>query len=194
MLAFALPQEGIPLALTARALAHELLPDDPRRLHHVAGAARVATYVVHRLRLKTADAVIAAAWLHDIGYSADLIESGFHPLDGARYLRANGWPEGTVSLVAHHSHSRITAPFFGAAEELAGIPEPPALDGDILAFADIAAGVDGNGATIDRRLADQRERLRSNGLIPDEAHERRYRALSASAQAVMRALLARQAR
>lgn len=191
MLAFALPQEGVPLALTARALAHELLPGDPRRLHHVAGAARVATFVAHRLKLKSADAVIAAAWLHDIGYSTDLVESGFHPLDGARYLRANGWPDGTVSLVAHHSHSRITAPFYGVADELSAIPEPPRLDGDILAFADVASGADGNGATIDRRLADQRGRHRSDTRIPDEARERRYRALSASAQAVMQALLDR---
>jgi hypothetical protein len=32
---------------------------------------------------------VAAAWLHDIGYAPAIAESGtgFHPLDGARYLR-----------------------------------------------------------------------------------------------------------
>ena len=29
----------------------------------------------------------AAAWLHDIGYAPAVDDTGFHPLDGARYLR-----------------------------------------------------------------------------------------------------------
>ena len=34
-----------------------------------------------------ADLLEAAAWLHDIGYAPSLVATGFHPLDGARYLR-----------------------------------------------------------------------------------------------------------
>lgn len=194
MLAIALPQEGIPLAVTARALAHELLVSEPLRLHHVAGAARVATHVVHRLQLTSSDTVIAAAWLHDIGYATPLVTSGFHPLDGACYLHERGWPERTVSLVAHHSHSRLTAPFYGVADELSRLPVPPALDSDIVTFADLAAGVDGNGSTIEQHLADQRARHTSGSPVPFDAREKRFAALSASAQRVMKALLEREAR
>jgi putative nucleotidyltransferase with HDIG domain len=41
--------------------------------------------------------------LHDIGYAPSLVATGFHPVDGARFLRAQGTPEVVVSLVAHHS-------------------------------------------------------------------------------------------
>ena len=34
-----------------------------------------------------ADLLEAAAWLHDIGYTADVATAGLHALDGARYLR-----------------------------------------------------------------------------------------------------------
>jgi HD superfamily phosphodiesterase len=30
--------------------------------------------------------VVTAAWLHDIGLAPDLRDTGFHPLDGARFL------------------------------------------------------------------------------------------------------------
>lgn len=33
----------------------------------------------------------AAAYLHDIGYAPALVQTGFHPLDGARFVRAAGY-------------------------------------------------------------------------------------------------------
>lgn len=42
-----------------------------------------------------------AAILHDIGYSPDIVRSGFHALDGAVFLRARGVDAEIVSLVAH---------------------------------------------------------------------------------------------
>jgi DNA-binding Xre family transcriptional regulator len=50
----------------------------------------------------------AAAWLHDIGYAPDLIVTGLHALDGARYLRdarhadAMLCPAGRLPLLRHH--------------------------------------------------------------------------------------------
>lgn len=38
------------------------------------------------------DLLVAAAWLHDIGYAPELRDTGFHPLDGARHLEALGAP------------------------------------------------------------------------------------------------------
>jgi HD superfamily phosphodiesterase len=34
--------------------------------------------------------LVAACYLHDIGYALALARGGFHPLDGARFLRALG--------------------------------------------------------------------------------------------------------
>lgn len=38
------------------------------------------------------DTLVAAAWLHGIGYVTELGEAGFHSLDGARYRKPRGGP------------------------------------------------------------------------------------------------------
>jgi hypothetical protein len=45
--------------------------------------------------------LVAAAWLHDIGYAPGLAETGFHPLDGARWLRTAGFGDRLAGLVAY---------------------------------------------------------------------------------------------
>jgi putative nucleotidyltransferase with HDIG domain len=67
----------------ARALLQETLP---RRWAHVQGVAAQARSLAPVLGAD-ADLLEAAAWLHDIGYAPGLAVTGFHPLDGARYLR-----------------------------------------------------------------------------------------------------------
>jgi HD domain len=51
----------------------------------------------------TADCLVAAAWLHDIGYAPSVRVTGFHPVDGAFFARREGFDELVVSLVAFHS-------------------------------------------------------------------------------------------
>ena len=52
--------------------------------------------VVQRLRAEAAEAVtedvVCAAWLHDIGYAPVLAVTGFHSLDGARFLELAAAP------------------------------------------------------------------------------------------------------
>jgi len=36
------------------------------------------------------DTLVCADWLHDIGYAPALVATGFHPLDGARFLESVG--------------------------------------------------------------------------------------------------------
>ena len=73
----------------AARLAETMLAAElPRRWRHVRSVARRARWAAKQLSLS--DALVAAAWLHDIGYAPDLVETGFHPLDGARYLRRWG--------------------------------------------------------------------------------------------------------
>ncbi len=66
-----------------------------------------------------AELIEAAAWLHDIGYSPELVETGFHPLDGARYLRdVHGADPVLCRLVANHSCAVIEAEERGLDREL----------------------------------------------------------------------------
>jgi HD superfamily phosphodiesterase len=53
----------------------------PRRWRHVRAVAERARRVATTLSLP--DDLVAAAWLHDIGYAPGLVQTGFHPLDGA---------------------------------------------------------------------------------------------------------------
>lgn len=51
--------------------------------------------------------LVAAAVLHDIGYGHPV--TGFHLLDGARYLAGTGFPRRVCHLVVHRSASTLKA-------------------------------------------------------------------------------------
>jgi predicted hydrolase (HD superfamily) len=76
------------------------------------------------------DKLTAAAYLHDIGYSPELVDTRFHPLDGARYLRDVAQADETLCrLVAHHSCAVNEATERGLFDELNAefMPERPEL-------------------------------------------------------------------
>ncbi|GAA2140486.1 HD domain-containing protein [Actinomadura napierensis] len=90
----------------------------PRRWAHTQGVARQARTLAPILGDK-ADLLEAAAWLHDIGYAPDLVNTGFHPLDGARYLRDTHHADDHLCrLVAHHSCAIVEARERGLADYL----------------------------------------------------------------------------
>jgi putative nucleotidyltransferase with HDIG domain len=127
----------------AQQMAEEKLAGSlPRRWQHVRSVARRARWVAKQLPLS--DDLVAAAWLHDIGYAPDLVETGFHPLDGARYLRRAGVDEQVVNLVAYHSCALIEADVRGLGAELASefSPADPLLT-DALLYCDMTTGPDG---------------------------------------------------
>jgi hypothetical protein len=100
-----------------------------------------------------------AAWLHDIGYAPDLVTSGFHPLDGARFLRRSGLDERVVSLVAYHSCARIEADIRGVGGELASefdLADQPLADA--LLYCDMTTGPDGDYVRPADRLVEIRGR------------------------------------
>ncbi|MGW4371855.1 hypothetical protein ACWEKT_40195 [Nocardia takedensis] len=74
-------------AETARAYLTTL----PRRLRHVEGVANRAIHAGPVV--EDAPLLVAAAWLHDIGYSLKLVRTGFHPVDGAEFLAGIGVSE-----------------------------------------------------------------------------------------------------
>jgi hypothetical protein len=175
----------------ARELARALVGHDDRRFRHVTGAARAAAHIANAVPGLDRPTLVAAAWLHDIGYSPSLTVTGFHPVDGALHLAEGGWDPGIVALVAHHSHSRVTAGYFRADAQLRAFALPPQPLADALAFCDLVSGVDGSGVTVGERLAELRSR-RGPTPVPPLVREERYRMLAASAARVRRAIEAAQ--
>jgi putative nucleotidyltransferase with HDIG domain len=83
------------LVRDARDLAQTLLADDWQRWRHTIGVARRAEELTATLDDEDSEVLLAAAWLHDIGYAEQAKDTGFHPLDGARHLDRLGWPRTT---------------------------------------------------------------------------------------------------
>jgi hypothetical protein len=140
----------------ARELCRALLEvEQPRRWAHVQGVARQAAKIGHVLSDHGA-MVESAAWLHDIGYAAPLVGSGFHPLDGARYLRDSAFGVRPLwTLVAHHTCALIEADERGIGDALAA--EFPLKDVDSLAVAaltycDMTTGPDGHPVDVEQRM------------------------------------------
>lgn len=127
----------------------------PRRWAHTQGVAAQARSLAPILG-KRADLLTAAAWLHDIGYAPVLIGTGFHPLDGARYLRdATHASKILCRLVAHHSCAMIEAAERGLADALARDFAPAGSDlTDALIYSDMTTGPDGQHLPVEQRLAE----------------------------------------
>ncbi len=88
-------------AQIARKFLERQLPVRWAHTQRVAAQARTLSPILGA----DADQFEAAAWLHDIGYSPELAVTGFHPLDGARFLRAEGADERGL-LAGRASHVR----------------------------------------------------------------------------------------
>jgi hypothetical protein len=123
-----------------------------RRWTHVQGAAAQAEQVAARLDL--ADGVlVSAVWLHDIGYGPDLVETGFHPLDGGRFLRRTGAEDRLACLVAHHSCAVYEARVRGLEAELLAEFEPEeSATYDALVFCDMTTGPAGERVMFGDRM------------------------------------------
>src|SRR5436305_1992186 len=97
------------------------LPVLETRWSHVQSVVEQARVVGQALNDTDRTTLVAAAYLHDIGYAPTIQKTGFHPLDGAIYLRSLG-KERLACLVAHHSEARFEAALRGHAQELAEYP------------------------------------------------------------------------
>nr|WSX20184.1 HD domain-containing protein [Streptomyces tubercidicus] len=126
-------------------LAESMLAEPlPRRWSHSLGVAKRAA-TLRPILGRDADLLEAAAVLHDVGYSPSIATTGFHPLDGARFLRnQESFDDRVVRLVAHHSCALLEAEERGLRDELAGEfeMEQPALV-DALIFCDMTTTPDG---------------------------------------------------
>ncbi|WP_405890895.1 HD domain-containing protein [Streptomyces sp. NBC_00133] len=128
----------------------------PRRWAHSEGVAQRAAALA-RVLGDDADLLVSAAVLHDVGYAPRLAATGFHPLDGARFLRdEHRADERLVRLVANHSFALLEAEERALVEVLeAEFPllEEPRLV-DALVYCDMTTTPDGERTTAEERVAE----------------------------------------
>ncbi|SEF16526.1 HDIG domain-containing protein [Jiangella alba] len=111
-------------------------------------------------------ALVGAAWLHDIGYSAALADTGFHPLDGARHLRRIGFDPRVTALVAHHSCAEAEAKLRGLGAELRSeFPRERTIVADALCMCDFTTGPDGEPLSVTERLDEIRARYGDGHVV-----------------------------
>ncbi|HZK05632.1 MAG TPA: HD domain-containing protein [Actinomycetaceae bacterium] len=146
---------GLLDADVARGTAEGLLGTASDRWRHVVGVAAAARAVARVVPHNDVALLVAAAWLHDIGYSPAIAHTGFHPLDGALHLRDIGAPERLCNLVAFHSGALVEARHRrmrgGLLIDFA--PEESVV-ADALTFVDMTTSPTGQPVTVDERLAE----------------------------------------
>lgn len=151
----------------AAELARKLLEIPlPRRWAHVQGVASQARTLAPMLA-GDADLLEAAAWLHDIGYSPELADTGFHPLDGARYLRDAHHADATLCrLVANHSCAILEAEERGLADTLSReFPAPDPTLNDALAYCDMTTTPTGDVVCVHDRISEIVERYGPHDVV-----------------------------
>jgi predicted HD phosphohydrolase len=111
---------------TAEDLARELLARMPDRLAHTEGVAPRVEEDGTAFEPDEAADLVAAAWLHDVGYAPWVAGIQMHALDGGWFLQGRHYPERVCQLVAHHSGARF--------EAREGLPRPVSALGSVLAL------------------------------------------------------------
>jgi hypothetical protein len=176
------PRGADPGASDAVALAGRLLQGLDTRLTHSAAVAAQVSRVTHLVEPEWRSPLNDAAWLHDVGYSPEVVLTGFHPLDGARWLHDHHWPAKTCRLVAWHTEAIEEALLCGLSEELASeFDQPPRLAAAALAWGDLTSSPTGERWAAERRLADILDRY-PPGSIVHEATRASLPAMRAAVQ------------
>ncbi|MEV0811410.1 HD domain-containing protein [Micromonospora sp. NPDC050200] len=138
----------------------------PRRWSHVQAVAAKARQVCGAVPPEDRDVLVASAWLHDVGYSPGLVDTGFHSLDGARWLRRESVDERIAAFVAHHSCAWLEAEERGLGHVLADeFPREESPVTDALCFSDMTTGPDGQDFDVNDRLAEIRSRYGPDHLV-----------------------------
>jgi HD domain len=164
----------------------------PRRWAHVQGVAARARSIAPILG-GDADLLEAAAWLHDIGYSPELVDTGFHPLDGARYLRdVERAHTRLCRLVANHSCAILEADERGLAEDLSSeFPSPDPRLNDALAYCDMTTTPTGEVVCVHARLSEITKRYGPHDVVTRFIRRAEKELVSSVARTDERLLLAR---
>lgn len=124
-----------------------------RRHTHSRAVGRRAAAIGPAVVGDQAPTLVLAALLHDIGYAPELAATGFHPLDGARFVRDEGRPD-VASLIAHHTGARNEARLRGVAELDDEFPFEDSLIQRALTFCDLTTTPDGRPTNVSDRVVE----------------------------------------
>lgn len=150
---------------------HVLLSDCPDRLKHVLGVVSKASWVGGILVGTDCEHLLAAAWLHDVGYASALRRTGLHQLDGAAFVRRQGY-ERLAALVAHHSEARFEVYLRGHGIDLGQYPREESWTSDALTYCDVTTGVRGDPVSFEDRVSEVEQRY-GQGKIVDALSQAR---------------------
>jgi HD domain len=133
------------------------------RWPHVRQVSMQARRVAEAVPAEDRDLLVAAGYLHDVGYATELAMTGFHPLDGARWIRSQGQNLRLARLVAHHSCARYEAQVRGLLDVLLAEFEPEDSETyDALVFCDMTTGPTGKTISFEERIEDIYQRYGPN--------------------------------
>lgn len=156
---------GTQLELWAESLARDALADDlPRRWRHTVGVQRRAREAAP-LFGDDGSLLVAAAILHDVGYAPGVATTGFHPLDGARWLNELHMPARLCALVAHHSCAYRESELRGLSVELSEWPDESTPLRDALWWADMTTSPDGDPVNVTDRIEEIQKRYGPEDLV-----------------------------
>lgn len=160
------PPSSEPTRPIASVVANRLLRGLGTRFDHSAAVAAQIDRIINLIEPGWRSSTVEAAWLHDVGYSPGLAAIGFHPLDGARWLRDQEWAATTCRLVAWHTEAAEEARLHGLDEELAAeFDRPPRLAASALAWADLTSSPTGQRCDPEQRLAEILDRYPPGSLV-----------------------------
>ncbi|MFD1145736.1 phosphohydrolase [Saccharothrix hoggarensis] len=117
--------------------------------------------------------------LHDIGYSPLLVVTGFHSIDGALWLKSEGFPERLCALVAHHSCARREADLRQLSAELSIWEDEQSDVRDALWWADMTTTPDGEPTNVVDRLDEIRKRYGPEDLVTSFVQQARAELIGA---------------
>lgn len=137
----------------------------PCRWGHVVGVGKRARVAASLFSDGEGELLVAAGLLHDVGYGPEIAMTGFHPLDGARWLRDVGASERLCGLVAHHSGAYREAELRGLSAELAEWVDEETPLRDALWWADMTTTPDGGLTDVDSRIAEIQERYGPRDVV-----------------------------
>jgi HD superfamily phosphodiesterase len=152
------------LVACAAERAEELLTPLGNRWLHVLGVVKCASWVGQTFEEGDRLLLLASAYLHDIGYAPSLRVTGFHPLDGALYVRSCGY-ERLAALIAHHFAARFEAHLRGSDQLLQEFPRERSAVADALTYCDATTSPIGKQVSLKERAAEIRARYGEQDLV-----------------------------
>jgi hypothetical protein len=145
--------------------AATLLAPLGNRWLHVQGVVERACWVSRVFEEEDQLYLIAAAYLHDIGYAPSLKKTGFHPLDGANYVMQYFGNERLTSLVAHHSEAQFEAQLRGYDCALDAFPREHSTVADALTYCDMTTSPTGSNISFQERISEILNRYSEKDIV-----------------------------